>query len=241
MIPQKRAGAANKENNVPKEVRFTSNLNAEPPPKRRKALNGDALRVEVERQQAERRRQNEAQAAAAQREAGEKVEREEFERKERLDDLRRSIFGLVRNSDFTLGDAMCAVVKTKDQHESSWISKTLVSHGGELLDAMHERKPEVVDAWIDDKMRRKYASEGRKLADRLRQNQGRGISVCLEEFSLAGIMEDVKDCAPKLWDTLRSMGGDNGDLNVSQRRDRDLVSSSAVPFYATDYMNRCTR
>ncbi|KLO05473.1 hypothetical protein SCHPADRAFT_862359, partial [Schizopora paradoxa] len=135
----------------------------------------------------------------------------------------RSILDGVRASEASLGDVLLELLRTKDPHESSWVSRTLGTHGKDILHEIKRRQPEVVQSWIDDDLQKQYEKEGRKLAARLRQNKEKSISACLEEFNLASIMSDVQKCAPGLWKVLTSIGTSNSAEGASQRRDRDLI------------------
>ncbi|KAJ6565075.1 hypothetical protein B0H10DRAFT_1843128 [Mycena sp. CBHHK59/15] len=130
----------------------------------------------------------------------------------------------------TLHEFLGDLLTTKDQHQSSQVSQTLINHGDELLDLIRERQPELVSQWISKVTAEILKEEGTKLAQLLRPPQGQGVSTTLENFSLERILADAEYLAPTLCILLRSLAreGADTDSGKEKRRDVDLVLSTVI-------------
>jgi hypothetical protein len=115
------------------------------------------------------------------------------------------------------------LLTTKDRAQSSQVSQMLISHARELLDFMHERQPIVMNEWAVTTTADILVTEGEKLANYLRPEQGEKVSVILERFNLQKILGEVETLAPTLCKLLRSVAKKK-DSDVMKRKDCDLVS-----------------
>ncbi|KAJ7224579.1 hypothetical protein GGX14DRAFT_351550 [Mycena pura] len=130
----------------------------------------------------------------------------------------------------TLHEFLADLLATKDQHQSSQVSQTLINHGDELLDLIRARQPELVSQWISKVAAEILKEEGAKLAQLFRPPQGQGVSKTLENFSLEQILADTEYLAPTLCVLLRSLAREGADTDTrkEKRRDVDLVLSTVI-------------
>ncbi|KAJ7864341.1 hypothetical protein B0H13DRAFT_2353767 [Mycena leptocephala] len=130
----------------------------------------------------------------------------------------------------TLHEFLGELLATKDQHQSSQVSQTLINHGDELLDLIRARQPQIVSQWISRAAGEILKEEGAKLAQLLRPPQGQGVSTTLENFSLERILADAEYLAPTLCILLRSLAREEADKDSGKekRRDVDLVLSTVI-------------
>ncbi|KAF8141068.1 hypothetical protein K438DRAFT_2114906 [Mycena galopus ATCC 62051] len=130
----------------------------------------------------------------------------------------------------TLHKFLVNLLATKDQHQSSQVSQTLINNGDELLELICARQPELVSQWISKVAGKILKEEGTKLAQLLRPPQGQGVSTTLESFSLEHILADAEYLAPTLCILLCSLVREEADKNSGKekRRDIDLVLSTVI-------------
>ncbi len=163
---------------------------------------------------AELRKQKEAQAVPANEE--ELLQMEEARRK-REEELRvqqdqqsrvviqqklARILGYVKSEGLTLDRFFIELMASKDQSQSSWVSRTLNSHGPEIVEAMVDRKPKVLEPWMKSKVADMYGADKKKLHKKLRSDQKKALKAAFVHLQQWQVMEDMQRYAPALWEVL---------------------------------------
>lgn len=114
-------------------------------------------------------------------------------------------------------------MRTKDQQRASQVSKMLVTVGTELLDAMRQRQPEIVEDWATNATGDLIAKEGIKLAEHFRPERKARITDVLEDFSLERMLSDAEEIAPTLCKVLRRLGKEETESERSRKKHVDIV------------------
>ncbi|KAJ7759710.1 hypothetical protein B0H14DRAFT_3165853 [Mycena olivaceomarginata] len=134
----------------------------------------EASRMEARRQWEEKQREE----AAAKADFLAQREREEEAERRATSTLRiGQVLDTVKAAGYkTLHEFLADLLATKDQHQSSQVSQTLINHGDELLELIRARQPELVSQWISKVAGETLKEEGAKLAQLLRPPQGQGVA-----------------------------------------------------------------
>ncbi|KAJ6492735.1 hypothetical protein C8R47DRAFT_1044212 [Mycena vitilis] len=202
-----------------------------PPQKRQRRVAQpvtEASRAEARHQWEEKQR--EEAVAKAEFEAQRERE-EEAERRAASSHRIGQVLNAVKTAGYkTLHEFLADLLATKDVHQSSQVSQTLINHGDELLNLIRARQPELVSQWVSKVAADILKEEGAKLAQLLRPPQGQGVTTTLESFSLAQVLADAEYHAPTLCMLLRSLAREQGDeeSGKQKRRDVDLVLSTVI-------------
>lgn len=139
--------------------------------------------------------------------------------------VKAALAGIKAEHGFTsLWDFIAHLFATRDSHVSSQMTKLVDTHGTEMLDSMHKRSPEVVTAWATGITMEAVASEGSRLAQLLRPQDG-SLSAQLAGWSLASTLAKAKEVAPTIYQLLQAAGSCVGQGTV--HKDRDIVSPFA--------------
>ena len=117
-----------------------------------------------------------------------------------------------------------AIISSRDQQISAIVSRTLSSHGEELLEKISKKRPDVVNKWFEERMERDMDKEGGRLVTELLPQYGETLSSSLESFAMSSTALRIQASAPLLWKCLQAIGRKT-DEESSARRDRGLVSN----------------
>jgi hypothetical protein len=137
------------------------------------------------------------------------------------------VLGAVKKAGYgSLFEFMDELLTTRDQQQSSQVSRMLVAHGAELLDSIRARQPRVTNDWILLCSGEMIAAEGKWLADYLRPAQGQKVSHILENFSLERILRNAEAIAPTFCNVLRHFARGHTEQNAETKgqKDKDLAS-----------------
>ncbi|KAI1783591.1 hypothetical protein LXA43DRAFT_320644 [Ganoderma leucocontextum] len=138
----------------------------------------------------------------------------------------------------TLHDFLTSLFATTDQQLSAQVSRTIGTHGSQLLSSMSHRQPALVSEWAEDHVLQRLQEEGRKLIEHLRRPTGQDLTEMLAQWSFQDVLKETEDCAPTLWRILRLVGGgtkvptDGHSGSTSARKDRDLIFGTVIAMLA---------
>ena len=159
------------------------------------------------------------------------------------DNILRNVNNYLQSCNWSLWRFLEALLSSRDQQISSSVSRLLLSHGGELLDAVKKKKPDIVKNWARQQLSHDLEREGAKIVSALLPPYGDSISDLLSNFSLSAIALRTKACAPLLWECLSSVGIVH-EYHIGRqpqsRRNEELVSGFFFfSFSLSNVSHRC--
>ena len=162
--------------------------------------------AEYRRQQEELRRQQE-ELRVRELERQRELERERERAREKGHELAAQaattrVLSLVKAEGITLDRFWLELLRSKEPTQSSWISRTLNAHGPEVMDAMVEKKPKLLEPWVKSKAADLCAPELQKLSKKLRLDQRKALTAAFNHLSQWQVMEDIQKHAPSFWEVL---------------------------------------
>jgi hypothetical protein len=129
----------------------------------------------------------------------------------------------------SLAKFLTDLMTTKDQVQSSQVSKMLIHHGDRLLGLVHERQLALVNDWAVTLSGKILAKEAKILADYLHPPQGQEVSEVLATFSLDKILANAQRLAPNFCNLLQKVcTKENSSVETSKPQDCDLVSMQHI-------------
>jgi hypothetical protein len=102
----------------------------------------------------------------------------------------------------SLAKFLTDLMTTKDQVQSSQVSKMLIQHGDNFLDLIREQQLSMASGWALRVSGEIIGKEAKKLADYFRPEQGQEVSEVLANFSLDRILSDAEEMAPNFCELL---------------------------------------
>ncbi|KAG1851455.1 hypothetical protein DFJ58DRAFT_728906 [Suillus subalutaceus] len=129
----------------------------------------------------------------------------------------------------SLAEFLVEMMHTTDQQHSAHISRTLGTHGQQLLEGIHIRQPGITNSWVTSTASQLLINEGKKLAAFLHPPSGQEVSELLSNWSLERILVKAKKLAPTLCTFLCHVSMD--PRLISERRDLDLVCIPCIRLF----------
>ncbi len=145
------------------------------------------------------------------------------------------ILGYVKSEGLTLDRFFIELMGSKDQSQSSWVSRTLNSHGPEIVEAMVDRKPKVLEPWMKSKVADMYGADKKKLQKKLRSDQKKALKAAFVHLQQWQVMEDMQKYAPALWEVLERIRTlDDPEPSISEPNEDPAANSSTSANESSD-------
>ncbi|KAJ3527998.1 hypothetical protein NMY22_g9572 [Coprinellus aureogranulatus] len=151
----------------------------------------------------------------------------------------RSALDGIKGAGFdTLWSFFQALLTSKDQYVSAWISGVCHDRGIELHSRIHLRQPKPSEEWACKQLSGILEKEVRRLTGVFKPLPGSTVSDILESFSMDRLLEQAETAAPMLFLSLSTLTG--YDESSDGRKDKDVVLGTVFAILAQQVLEAAT-